>query len=106
MKYIITEEQFDKLISQKVLVWLKRRFELVKTALLETYELMRSDICRINDYEKFEKKFFSVMMDSIHAYYYDDEKFGETEYKVMYNLLMELFYSDCTEFYFNGRERC
>jgi hypothetical protein len=106
MKYIITEEQYDRIINNTALFWIRRRFDLVKESLNETFEIMESDICRINDYEKFEKKFFSVLMDSLHPYFYDDENFSHTEYDAMYNILSDLFYVDCTEFYFDGRNKC
>ena len=53
MKYIITEEQYDRVINQKSLFWIKRRIDLVREELKETFELMEFDICRIDDYEKF-----------------------------------------------------
>ena len=107
MKYIITEEQYYNLPeNQKALFWIKRRLDLVKEELKETFELMEFDICRIDDYEKFEKKFFSVLMDGLHPYFYDDEDFSHIEYDEMYDLLKDYFYVECTEFYFAGREKC
>jgi hypothetical protein len=106
MKYIITEEQHDRMISQPILFWIKRRYDSVKLSLKETFELTEFDICRIDDYEKFEKKFFSVFMDCLHPYYYDDENFSYAEYDAMYEILQDLFYVECTEFYFAGREKC
>ena len=106
MIYIITEEQYDRAVNQRSLFWLKRRFDSVKEALKETFDLMEFDICRIDDYEKFEKKFFTVLMDGLHPYFYDDENIGDVEYDAMYDLLMDTYYVDCTEFYFKGREKC
>ena len=107
MKYIITEEQYYNLPeNQKALFWIKRRFDLVKEELKETFELMEFDICRIDDYEKFEKKFFTVLMDGLHPYFYDDDSIGNTEYDAMHELLKDYFYVECTEFYFAGREKC
>lgn len=106
MKIIITEEQYNRVISQKSLFWVKRRFDLVKEELNDTFKLMEFDICRIDDYEKFEKKFFSVLMDGLHPYFYDDEDFSHIEYDEMYDLLKDYFYVECTEFYFAGREKC
>jgi hypothetical protein len=106
MKIIITEEQYNRVINQKSLFWIKRRFNLVKEEFKETMKFMESDICRIDDYEKFEKKFFSVVMDGLHPYFYDDENFSYSEYDGMYDLLKDYFYVECTEFYFEGRERC
>ena len=103
MKIIITEEQYDRVINQKSLFWIKRRFNLVKEELKETFKLMEFDICRIDDYEKFEKKFFTVLMDGLHPYYAGDEVF---DYDGVFDSLMYLFYVECTEFYFDGRERC
>ena len=106
MKYIITEEQYDRVINRKMLFWIKRRYDLVLKSLKETMEIMESDICRFDNYEDFENKFFSVLMDGLHPYFYDDESIGNIEYNEMYDLLMDLFYVDCTEFYFDGREKC
>lgn len=107
MNYIITEGQYAKLPeNEKALFWIKRRYGSVLEALKETFELTEFDICRIDDYEKFEKKFFSVLMDCLHPYFYDDDNFSITEYDSMYNILMDLFYVECTEFYFKGREKC
>jgi hypothetical protein len=106
MKYTITEEQYNRVINQKSLFWIKRRIDLVKEELKEVMELMEFDICRIDDYEKFEKKFFTVLMDGLHPYFYDDENIGNIEYNGMHDLLKDYFYVECTEFYFAGREKC
>ena len=106
MKYIITEEQYDRVINQKYLFWIKRRIDLVKEELNQVMGLMEFDICRIDDYEKFEKKFFTVLMDGLHPYFYDDENISNIEYDGMHDILKDLFYVDCTEFYFAGRRKC
>ena len=107
MKYIITEEQYDRVVNKNVLFWIKRRYDLVEKALKETYKLTKFDICRIDDYEKFEKKFFTVMMDCLHPFFYDDESFTHLEYDMMCEVVLkDLFYVECTEFYFKGREKC
>jgi len=106
MKIIITKQQYDRVINQKSLFWIKRRFNLVKEELKETFEHMEFDICRIDDYGKFEKKFFTVLMDGLHPYFYDDESIGDSEYDEMYDILKDYFYVECTEFYFAGREKC
>ena len=106
MKIIITEEQYDRVINQKSLFWIKRRINLVKEELKETFEHMEFDICRIDDYEKFEQKFFTVLMDGLHPYFYDDENISNIVYNGMHDLLKDYFYVECTEFYFAGREKC
>lgn len=107
MKYIITEEQYDKLPeNEKALFWIKRRYDLVLGELKETFDLMEFDICRIDNYDKFENKFFSVLMDGLHPYFYDDPNVDNLTYDAMLNILKDLFYVECTEFYFAGREKC
>jgi hypothetical protein len=107
MKIIITEIQYSNLPeNQKALFWIKRRFNSVKKALKETFELMGFDICRIDNYDKFENKFFSVLMDCLHPEFYDDENFDHWTYDTMFNILQDLYYVECTEFYFAGREKC
>ena len=103
MKYIITEDQYDRIFDRYSLTWVKRRYELVKDSLKETFELMKSSICRIDDYERFEKEFVHVMMEGLHPYFYYDEVFN---YNDTFEVLSDLFYVECTEFYFKGRERC
>ena len=107
MKIIITEIQYSNLPeNQKALFWIKRRFNSVMKALKETFELMEFDICRIDNYDRFENKFFSVLMDCLHPEFYDDENFDHWTYDTMFNILQDLYYVECTEFYFAGREKC
>ena len=107
MKIIITEIQYSNLPeNQKALFWIKRRFNSVKKALKETFELTEFDICRIDNYDRFENKFFSVLMDCLHPEFYDDENFDHWTYDTMFNILQDLYYVECTEFYFAGREKC
>ena len=102
MKIIITEEQYDRVVNDQSRNWIRRRFNLVKEVLKDTYQLMKDDICRL-DYENFEYNFFSVLMDGLHPYFYDIEGF---DYKGVFNMLTDLFYVECTEFYFDGRKKC
>ena len=106
MKYIITETQYERVIGKTPLFWIRRKYDLVLKELKETKEIMYTDICRIGDYESFEKKFFVVLMDCLHPYFFDDVRIDNVEYDEMYDLLKDLFYVDCTEFYFAGREKC
>jgi len=47
------------------------------------------------------------MMDCLHPYFYDDENFTHLEYDMMCEVVLrDLFYVECTEFYFKGREKC
>jgi hypothetical protein len=103
MKYIITEEQYDRVINKDSLSWVKRRYDLVHQELKNTIDFTRDSICNYDSYEKFEYYFFSVFMDCLHPYFYDDEDF---DYDGVFDSLVYLFYVECTEFYFEGRERC
>ena len=103
MKYIITEEQYDRVVSKDSLSWIKRRYNLVRQELRNTVDFTRDSICRYDSYEKFEYYFFSVFMDCLHPYFYDYETF---DYEGVFHSLSDLFYVECTEFYFEGRERC
>ena len=103
MKIIITEEQYDRVVNAESRNWIRRRFKLVEEELKDTYQLMKDNICRVDNYEDFEYRFFSVLMDGLHPYFYDIEGF---DYKGVLNMLTDLFYVECTEFYFAGRERC
>ena len=103
MKIIITEEQYDRVVNAESRNWIRRRFKLVEEELKDTYQLMKDNICRVDNYEDFEYRFFSVLMDGLHPYFYDIEGF---DYKGVLNMLTDLFYVECTEFYFDGRRKC
>ncbi len=103
MRYTITEEQYNRVMDRNALFWIKRRYGLVLESLKKTFEYMEFDICRVDDYEKFERKFFTVFMDDLHPIFYDDDNFN---YDDVFSALMDKFYVECTEFYFAGREKC
>ena len=103
MKIIITEEQYDRVVNAESRNWIRRRFKLVEEELKDTYQLMKDNICRVDNYEDFEYRFFSVLMDGLHPYFYDIEGF---DYKGVLNMLTDLFYVECTEFYFAERQKC
>lgn len=103
MRYIITEEQYDRIISKDSLSWVKRRYDLVRQELKNTIDFTKDSICNYDSYEKFEHYFFSVFMDCLHPYFYDYDNF---DYEGVFHSLIDLFYVECTEFYFDGRERC
>jgi hypothetical protein len=94
MKYTITEDS---------IFWIKRRYSIVRMCLDKTIEFTEDSICHYDSYEKFEYYFFSVFMDCLHPYFYDDEDF---DYDGVFDSLVYLFYVKCTEFYFDGKERC
>lgn len=103
MKIIITEEQYDRIIDSQSRNWIRRNYDLVKKELEENFKDTKDIICRNNTYEEFEYRFFSMLMDGLHPYFYDIEDF---DYKGVLNMLTDFFYVECTEFYFAGREKC
>jgi hypothetical protein len=103
MRFIITEEQYDRIIDTQSRNWVRRNYDLVKQELDETFDFTSDMICRVDNYEDFEYRFFSVLMDGLHPHFYDIEGF---DYNGVFNMLIDLFYVDCTEFYFSGREKC
>ena len=85
-------------------MWVRRNFNLIKKELkICVMNHTDDDICRYDTYEEFESYFFSVFMDCLHPYYSDNKYF---EYQGVKSELTNLFYVECTEFYFAGRERC
>jgi hypothetical protein len=104
MKIIITEEQHDRVINNPSRMWVRRNFNLIKKELeICAMNHTDDDICRYDTYEEFERYFFSVFMDCLHPYYYDIENYI---YRGIEPELIDLFYVECTEFYFAGREKC
>jgi hypothetical protein len=101
MKIIITEEQYGRIFNSKL--WLRRNYDLVKQELKDTMDFTRDRICDKDEYENFEYYFFSVFMDSLHPYYWEETNFDYKEFK---STLTDMFYVECTEFYFAGREKC
>lgn len=103
MKIIITEEQYENVILQDSKSWVKRRYDIVKKGLKGTFDFTKNRVCRMDNYEEFERYFFSVFMDILHPYYYDEDTFN---YEEVFSTLVYVFYVDCTEFYFAEREKC
>jgi hypothetical protein len=103
MKIIISEDQRDMIIDTQSRNWVRRNYKLIKKELDEVFELTSDMICRFDKYEDFEYRFFSVFMDVLHPYFYDIEDF---DYRGVLNMLTDLFYVECTEFYFDGRRKC
>ncbi len=102
MRFIITEEQYKGVIDQSRM-WVLRRYELVKVQLDLAFRITQDDICRYEKYDKFEYYFFSVLMDCLHPFFMDENDFN---YRAVQEFLTDLFYVECTEFYFKNKERC
>lgn len=103
MKIIITEEQYDRVVNDQSRMWVRRNYKFVKDELETAFKFTKDDVCRYDTYEKFEGYFFTVLMDCLHPYYMDIDY---DVYKGLESELTDLFYIECTEFYFDGREKC
>jgi len=103
MRFIITEEQHNRVINNPSRMWVLRRYDLVKVQLDLAFRLTRDNVCRYNTYEDFEYYFFSVLMDCLHPFFYEEYDFN---YKAVQEFLTDLFYVECTEFYYKIKERC
>ena len=102
MRFIITEEQYKRAIDQSGL-WVLRRYDLVMVQLDLAFRLTQDTVCRYNTYEGFEYYFFSVLMDCLHPFFYEENNFN---YEAVQEFLTDLFYVECTEFYYKVKERC
>ena len=91
MKFIITESQNNRL-------WLLRRYDLVSEAFKETVNYINP--CEFNSYDGYETRFVMYMMDELHPHFYDIEGF---DYNGIREELIEMFYVDITESYYNRR---
>lgn len=67
------------------------------------FRLTRDNVCNRDTYEDFENYFFSVLMDCLHPFFYEEYDFN---YRAVQEFLTDLFYVECTEFYFKYKERC
>ena len=101
MKILITEEQYEMLFNPEF--WVRRNYSHVENELNDTMSFTSDEICRYDTYEEFEYYFFSVFMDGLHPYYYD---VFNLDYLGLRSTLTDMFYVECTEFYFEGKELC
>ena len=106
MKIIITESQYDRLIKTPNHIWVLRRYDLVKSAFDETINYLQPPIaspCSFKTFEEYESFFYEVFMEILHPVYY---LIGDFDYDGIKEVLMELFYVDLTEHYYDKRQRC
>jgi hypothetical protein len=101
MKYIITEDQYNRVVNSPNRLWILRRFNLFRNALKRT--LRDLDPCRFDDFNEYETVFYIYLMDDLHPEYYLIEDF---DYDGIVEELKDLFYVDVTEAYHDGRKKC
>jgi len=106
MKIIITESQYDRLIKTPNHIWVLRRYDLVKSAFDETINYLQPPIaspCSFKTFEEYESFFYEVFMDSLHPDYY---LFDDFDYNGIKEVLMDLFYVELTEYFYDAKEKC
>ena len=101
MKYIITEDQYNRVVYSHNRLWILRRFNLFRNALKRT--LIDLDPCRFDDFNEYETVFYIYLMDDLHPEYYLIDDF---DYDGMIEELKDIFYVDVTESYHDGRKKC
>lgn len=101
MKILITEEQYEMLFNPEF--WIRRNYSHVENELNDTMSFTSDEICRYDTYEEFEYYFFSVLMDKFISGYYIVENI---DYLGLESTLTDMFYVECTEFYFEGKKLC
>jgi len=101
MKYIITEDQYERIAYSPNRLWILRRYDLVKKSFKET--LKNVDPCILHPFEQYENEFYHTLMDDIHESYYLIDGF---DYLGVFEELKDLFYVDLTEDYFLRKKNC
>lgn len=100
MKYLITEEQYNRMVSSNLL-WILRRHKLIKDVL--THVINDTDTCRYKTFHQYEPVFYEIFMDYLHPLYYEIENF---DYEGTKEELMNLFYLEVTKAYHDGKKKC
>jgi cell wall assembly regulator SMI1 len=101
MKYIITEDQYERIVYSPSRLWILRRYNLVRKSFMET--LKNVDPCTTNSFEQYENEFYLTLMDDLHELYYLIDGF---EYLAVFEELKDLFYVNLTEKYFERKRAC
>jgi len=100
MKIIITESQYKRLTDPNY-IWVLRRYKKVKDAFNETIK----DVipCNYKSFDEYEIFFYQFFMDELHPEYYLMDNF---DYEGIKEVLVDLFYTDITEHYYDEKEKC
>jgi len=101
MKYIITEDQYDRLVNSSNRLWILRRYKLVRKSFMET--LKNVNPCTFSSFEFYETYFYSYLMSDLHPEYYMIDNF---DYNGVFEEMKDLFYVDLTEEYFRRKKNC
>ena len=94
MKFIITESQHNR-------IWLLRRYDLVKAAF--DYTINYVNPCKWEDFDSYESYFYFFFMNVLQPEYSLIDNF---DYDGTKEELMNLFYVELTEDYYDKKERC
>ncbi len=101
MKYIITEEQYKRIVYSPNRLWILRRYKMIKKALKVALKYV--DPCNFGYFELYENHVYNFMMDDLHQEYYLIDNF---DYHNVVEELKDLFYVEVTEEYFERKRAC
>jgi hypothetical protein len=101
MKYIITEDQYDRIVQSPNRLWILRRYNLIMIAFLVTKNEVNP--CRFTNFQKYDTYFYNVLMDGLHQEYYLIDDF---DYAGVVKELEELFYDELIDEYRNKIRNC
>jgi hypothetical protein len=101
MKYIITEDQYDRIVNSSNRFWILRRYKLVRKSFMQTLKYMNP--CHYESFEQYEPLFYHNLMEGLHESYYLIDGF---DYNGVFEELKDLFYVDLTEEYFRRKKNC
>lgn len=105
MKYLVTEDQLNRVSSDGTRLWIRRNFDLVEKAFYETQHSAKSPC----DYDKFEdylKLFITYMIDDLHPSFYRIVGQGGLEYDSLINELTALYRDAIFDHYTILRRDC
>ena len=89
MKYLITEDQYDRIVQSPNKLWILRRYNLIRDAFLDT--MFDVSPFKFDTFEKYETYIYNVLMDNLHQEYYLIDNF---DYSGVVKELEELFYDE------------
>lgn len=101
MKYIITEDQYDRIVQSPNRLWILRRYNLIRIVFLVTKNEVNP--CKFANFQKYDTYFYNFLMDGLHPEYYLIDNF---DYDGVVKELEELFYDEIIDEYRNKIRNC
>ncbi len=104
MKYIITEEQYERVVDNLSRLWILRRYPLIKDLFFETLKSL--DPCIFDSFEEYERVFYRIVTYSIDERYHLIRDLNFTGVLDVVEELKNMFDDDLTEHYHLHKEHC